>query len=111
MLDSVKHLHAFNFVTGRGPIINDYLALYFRPDAQQFQEAYQRVIEYSDEVRMIPEQRWQAQSLEIAAGLVEELGLMPTMDPGRRPGTVSWSSLFELVTDDQTLEVVKEMAG
>lgn len=111
MLDAVKHLHAFNFVTGRGPIVNDYLALYFDPNTEQFAQAFQIVINYTDQVRMITEEQWQAQSLDIAAGLVERLGLMPTMDPGQRPGTVSWSTLFELLTDPQTLEVVRELAG
>ncbi|MGI5816855.1 MAG: hypothetical protein ACOX9R_02025 [Armatimonadota bacterium] len=110
MLDVVKHLHAFNFVTGRGPIINDYLSLYFRPDAAEFEEAFRIVIQYTDEVRMMPERQWQAQSLEVAADLVAELGLMPTLDPGQRPGTVAWGSLFGLVTNPQTLEVVRKMA-
>lgn len=110
MLDAVKHLHAFNFVTGRGPIVNDYLALYFDPDARQFEQAYQMVIQYTDQVRMISEGEWQARSLEIAAGLVEELGLMPTMDPGQRPGTVPWSTLFRLMTNSETVEVVRGMS-
>jgi len=110
MLDAVKHLDAFNFVTGRGPIVNDYLALYFQPETQQFQQAYQIAIEYSDQVRLISEEQWQAQSLEIASGLVQELGLMPMMDPGQRPGTVSWTSLFRLMTNPQTLAVARGLS-
>ncbi len=110
MLDAVKHLDAFNFVTARSPMINDYLALYFRPDAQQFQQAYQIAINYTSQVRMLSEQQWQAQSLDIGAGLVEELGLMPQMDPGVQPGTVPWSQLYRVVTNPQTLVVVRGLA-
>jgi len=110
MLDAVKHLDAFNFVTARSPMINDYLALYFRPDAQQFQQAYQIAINYTSQVRMLSEQQWQAQSLDIGAGLVEELGLMPQMDPGVQPGTVPWTQLYRVVTNPQTLVVVRGLA-
>ncbi|MFO8078883.1 MAG: hypothetical protein R6V07_01135 [Armatimonadota bacterium] len=110
MLDRVKHLDAFNFVTGRGPMLNDYLAGYFRPDSPQFREAYQITLDYTDEVRMLREEQWQEQGLEIATAMVEDLGLMPTVDPERRPGAVSWRSLYRLVTSPETLEVVREMA-
>jgi hypothetical protein len=110
MLDRVKHLHAFNFVTGRGPMLNDYLAGYFEPQSPQFQEAYQIALDYTDEVRMLREEQWQAQGLEIAAAMIEDLGLMPTVDPDQRPGAVSWRSLYRLVTNPQTLEVVRQMA-
>jgi len=45
---------------------------------------------------------------------VRELGLMPTMDPGQRPGTVSWSSLFDLLTDDSKDDLrrlIREVRG
>jgi uncharacterized phage infection (PIP) family protein YhgE len=110
VLNQIKNLDAFNFVTGRGPIINDYLALYFQPDSRQFQQAYGLVLEYSDQVRMMDEQQWQAEGLDIGALLVEDLGLMPAMDPGQRPGTMSWNRLFVLMTDSQTLEVAEALA-
>jgi hypothetical protein len=110
MLDRVKHLDAFNFVTGRGPMLNDYLAGYFQPEGPQFQEAYQIVLDYTDEVRMLREEEWEAQSREIAAAMVEDLGLMPTIDPEQRTGTVSWRTLYRLVTNPQTLEVVRQMS-
>jgi len=110
MLDAVKHLDAFNFVTGRGPIINDYLALYFRPDAQQFQQAYEIALNYTNEARMLDNQQWQAQALDFGAGLVEDLGLMPQMDPGVQPGTVPWSQLYRIVTNPQTLVAVRGLA-
>jgi len=110
MLDAVKHLDAFNFVTARGPIVSDYLALYFRPDAQQFQQAYQIAVNYTSQVRMLDEQQWQAQSLDFGAGLVEELGLMPQMDPGVKPGTVPWGRLYRIVTNPQTLPVMRGLA-
>lgn len=110
MLEAVKYLHAFNFVTGRMPLVNDYLVRYFQPDAQQFQQAFQIVIAYTDEVRLLPQQQWQVQAVEIAAAMVEDLGLMPTMDPGQRLGTVSWEALFGLVTNPQTVDVVRDLA-
>ncbi|MFP4249115.1 MAG: hypothetical protein ACLFU7_05615 [Armatimonadota bacterium] len=109
-LDRVKHLDAFNFVTGRGPMLNDYLAGYFQPEGPQFQEAYQMVLDYTDEVRMLREEEWEAQSREIAAAMVEDLGLMPTIDPEQRTGTVSWRTLYRLVTNPETLAVVRGMA-
>lgn len=110
MLDAVKHLHTFNFVTGRGPLVNDYLARYFPLDAAQFQQAYVTAINYTDQVRMLTEEQWQAQSMDIAAAMVEDLGLMPSMDPGLQAGTIPWSSLFELVTHPQTLVAMRGLA-
>ncbi len=110
MLDRVKHLDPFNFVTGRMPLINDYLALYYEPNTQQFQEASQIVLNYTDEIRGMNEQAWQENGMDIAAGMVDNLGLMPTLDRGQRPGTVSWQALYRLVTDPQTLEVVRDLA-
>ncbi len=110
MLDRVKQLDAFNFVTGRGPIINDYLSLYYQPGSQQFQQAFDIVLQYTNQVRMMDQQQWQAQALDIGAGLVRDLDLLPKMDVGASSGTMSWSRLFSLLTDKQTLEVVRDLA-
>lgn len=111
MLDRVKHLDAFNFATGRGPIINDYLSLYFEPETQRFQQAYQMALEHTDRVRMLSEEQWQANAMDIAAELVDRLGLMPSIDRGMREGTVSWHTLYEVFKDPQTLQVVKRIAN
>ena len=110
LLDAVKHLDAFNFVTGRGPLVNDYLALYFQAGTQQFEQAYDITINYTDQARMLTEEQWQAQAMDLGAALVEQLGLMPQMAPGVQPGTIPWSQLFRVVTNPQTLVVVRGLA-
>ncbi|MFW5868643.1 MAG: hypothetical protein ACOCX2_12550 [Armatimonadota bacterium] len=110
VLDEIKRLDAFNYVTGRGPIINDYVALYYRPDTAQFQQAYGMMLEYSGQVRVMSEQQWRQRALDIGTSLVEDLGLMPTMQPSWQTAAVSWSTLFEIMTSDQTLPVVRELA-
>ncbi|MFW5867666.1 MAG: hypothetical protein ACOCX2_07600 [Armatimonadota bacterium] len=110
MLDEVKHLDAFNYVTGRQPIINDYLALYYDPQTVQFEQAVEIALAYTGNVRMLDEDQWGAQALDIAAGMVEELGLMPTMESEQRSDAISWSTLFRIMTHKQTLEVVRDVA-
>ncbi|MGC9320026.1 MAG: hypothetical protein ACP5KN_18485 [Armatimonadota bacterium] len=109
MLDNVKHLDAFNFVTGRTQIVNDFLAMHFRQGTPRWERAYGIVIEATDQVRMLPEEEWQANAMDIAADLIEQLGLMPSFEERRRPGTISWNALYQLFTNPVTLEVLKEL--
>jgi len=110
MLERVKYLDAFNFVTGRISIINEYLAAYYDPQSAEFERAAQIAIEHSDQVRLLSEEQWQANAWQISADLVDRLGLMPALDPAQRPGTVSWSSLYRLFTAPETLDVVRDFA-
>lgn len=109
MIDEVKHLDAFNYVTGRTLMINDYLALYFEPGTRQFQQAFEVALDYTGEARMLTEEQWQAQALDFGAGLVQDVGLMPMMSD-QRPGAVSWNTLFRIMTNAETLTVVRGMA-
>ncbi len=111
VLNSVKHLDTFNFVTARIPILTDYLSLYYRPDTPEFEQAMEIAIAATDQVRLLTEEQWQTNALDIAADLVEELGLMPPMQVRQRPGTVSWSALYRLFTNEQTLVVLRGLAG
>ncbi|NLO05308.1 MAG: hypothetical protein GX131_05705 [candidate division WS1 bacterium] len=109
MLQRVKYLDAFNFVTGRGPIVNEYLSIYFRPNTVEYQQAYQIVIAYTDEVRLIDDQQWLANGREIGRLMIDELGLMPTIEPLQRPGTVGWNTLYRVLTNEETLDLVREL--
>lgn len=111
VLNSVKHLDTFNFVTARVPILTDYLSLYYRPNTPEFERAMEIAIAATDQVRLLTEEQWQTNALDIAADLVEELGLMPPMQVRQRPGTVSWSALYRLFTNEQTLVVLRGLAG
>lgn len=110
MIDRVKTLDAFNYVTGRVPIINDYLALYFDPQTAEYQQALEIVLDYTGNVRMLEEAQWQAQGLDIASDMVTELGIMPRLEPEERPGAIRWSTLFRILTHAETLEVVRDVA-
>ena len=110
MLNRVKYLDAFNFVTGRITIVNDYLSRYFVPNTEQFQQATMIVLEYTDEVRMLPDDEWQMDAMDISAMMLEDIGLMPATDPTRFAGTISWDVLYRIVINPQTLEVVRELA-
>jgi len=109
MLERVKYLDAFNFVTARTPIINDYLSAYFEPDTPDFETAFRICLEFTDRVRMLPEEQWRNNAWDIAADLVDRLGLMPSFDQTRE-GTVTWSALFKLFTNSQTLTVLQKLA-
>lgn len=111
VLERIKYLDAFHYVTGRIPIINDYLARYYEPNSPEFQEAGEILLEYTGEVRMLEEDEWRAHALDIAADMIDEIGLMPRYDPEPPPGTVSWNALYRLVTNPQTLQVVRSVAG
>ncbi len=108
MLDRVKYLDPANFVTARMAIVNDYLARYFRPDSPRFNRAQEVVVEYTNQVRMLQVDEWEEQAMEISAELLDEIGLMPRLEPARRPDMVSWDALYRLVTNPQTLDVVRE---
>ena len=110
VLDRIKHLDAFNFVVARVPIVNDYLALHFLPGSAEFQQAYALTINYSDQVRMLTNEQWQAQGLDIGAALVEELGLMPTLDPGPAAGAIPWERLYQILTNPQAVAAVQSIA-
>jgi len=107
MLERVKYLDAFNFVTARTPIINDYLARYFDPNAPNYQTAYRICIDYTDRVRVLSEDEWQANGWDIAAQLIDRLGLMPTLETAPAPGTITWPTLYRVFTNPQTLQVVQ----
>ncbi|MGD9497906.1 MAG: hypothetical protein AB7Y46_16505, partial [Armatimonadota bacterium] len=111
MLERVKYLDPFNFVTGRAGIINDYLAVHFPPETPDFDAAYRIALEHTDRVRLLSENEWQANSWQIATDLVERLGLMPSLETAPDPSRISWSALYQLFTNPQTLAVVKELAG
>ncbi len=110
MLERVKHLDVFNFVTGRSPIINDYVAIYFPPDTADFDLAHRVCLDHTDRVRMLSEDDWRDNSWDIAGDLVERLGLMPSLDPGAESGKIAWGALYRLFTNPQTLQVVKDLA-
>ncbi|GEM_PF-4333708 len=110
LLDRIKYLDPFNFVVARVPIVNDYLALHFLPGSAEFQQAFAITINYSDQVRMLTDEQWQAQGLDIGAALIEELGLMPTLDPGPAPGTIAWERLYQILTNPQAVAAVQSIA-
>lgn len=110
MLDRIKYLDAFNFVTGRIPLINDYLARFYDPNTVEFAEAVEISVQYTDEIRMLGEAEWEENAFNIAADMLEDLGLMPTLEPVRFPGTVGWQSLYRLFTNPQTLDIVRQWA-
>ncbi|MEA3399676.1 MAG: hypothetical protein U9R79_00390 [Armatimonadota bacterium] len=109
MLDRVKHLDPFNFVTARTPIVNDFLAMYFEPGTRRWERARRAAIDATDQARMLTEDQWQANALDVARDLIDRLGLMPTFEPERRPGAISWDALYRLFTSPATLEVLKEL--
>lgn len=109
MLERVKYLDAFNFVTARTPIIRDYLSAYFEPDSPDFETAFRICLEFTDRVRVLPEEEWQNNAWDIAAELVDRLGLMPSFDETRE-GAITWSALFKLFTNSQTLAVLQKLA-
>lgn len=111
MLERVKYLDAFNFVTGRTPIVISYLTQYFEQNTPQFQAAMDVVIEYTDRVRLLTDEEWQQNAWAIAAELVEALGLMPEWNPAPDPNKVGWNALYRLFTAPQTLEVVQALAA
>jgi hypothetical protein len=110
MLERVKYLDAFNFVTARAPILNDYLARYFDPNQPNADTAYRIALAQTDRVRLLSEEEWQANAWDIAAELVERLGLMPVIETGAQPGTVAWPALYRLFTNPQTLQVAQQLA-
>lgn len=110
MLERIKYLDVFNFITGRTPIIISYLAQYFPQDTPEFQAAMDVVIEYTDRVRLLDEETWRENAWAIAAELVEALGLMPEFESAPDPNKVSWNELYRLFTAPPTLEVVQALA-
>jgi len=110
MLERIKYLDAFNFVTARAPIINDYLARYFDPNAANYQAAYRICLDYTDRARLLSEDEWQANAWDIAAELIDRLGLMPVLETAPAPGTITWPTLYRVFTNPQTLQVVQQLA-
>lgn len=111
MLERVKYLDAFNFVTGRTPIVISYVGQYFPQDTPEFQAAMGVVIEYTDRVRLLNEEAWQQNAWAIAAELVETLGLMPELTMTPDPNKMSWNALYRLFTAPQTLAAVQALAA
>ncbi len=110
MLERVKYLDAFNFVTARSPIVGDYLSRYFDPNQPNYDTAYRIALAQTDRVRMMSEEQWRAHGWDVAAELVDRLGLMPTLQTRPRPGTITWATLYRVFTNPQTLQVVRQLA-
>lgn len=109
MLDRVKYLDAFNFVTGRMPIIQEYLTVNQDPGRALPENAVEICLYWTDQARLVPVEEWRQRAPGMAAQMVSQLGLMPTLDPGPKPGAVSWWTLYQLVTAPETLAVMQEI--
>ncbi len=107
MLDRVRTLDVFNFVTGRLTIVNEYLDR--NGDRPLPGDAMEMTVAYTDQARMVPVEEWNARAYDLAAALVQDLGLMPSMRVGPRPGAISWSSLYKVLTAPEMLEVATEL--
>jgi len=109
MLDRVKFLDPLNFVTARMPIIEEYLAINQNQGAALPANAMEICLYYTDQARMVPLEEWQMRAPGLAAQMVSQLGLMPTLDPKPRADAIGWWSLYQLFTSPETLAVMQEI--
>jgi len=108
MLDRVKFLNDLHFRTGRIGIIQTYLANNQEPGRPLPDNAVDICIAFTSQARVVPPDQWQQQAPIIAAQMVTQLGLMPTLYPQPSPNAIGWSALYQLFTAPETLKVAQE---
>ncbi|MCD6360282.1 MAG: hypothetical protein J7M38_05395, partial [Armatimonadetes bacterium] len=79
MLERVKYLDNFNFITARIPIIEDYLRANQSPGQPLPANAMDICLQFSDRARYVPLDQWEQTAPRLAADMITRLGLMPTL--------------------------------
>lgn len=109
LLERIRFLDAALFVTGRIPIVNEYLNYNLDLGRPLPANAVEICLAVSDEARMVSPDDWNARAYDLGGTLVTRLGLMPKLDLGPKPGAIGWSALYRMFTATETLQVAREL--
>ena len=109
LLERIRFMDAALFVTGRVPLIKEYLDYNLDLGRSLPGNAVEICLAISDEARVVSPDDWNARAYDLGGALVTRLGLIPTLELGPKPGAIGWSALYRLFTATETLQVAQEI--
>jgi hypothetical protein len=108
-LTRVRYYPLEQYILQAQRVVDDFLRPLIPPDSPAYPQAQQFMFRLAQEVRLLPEAQWLAQSRNYATTLVDGLGLYepPKQSTEKRPYT--WQDMYDIFADPGTPDTLRDI--
>lgn len=108
-LTRVRYYPLEQYILQAQKVVDDFLRPLIPPASPAYPEARQFMFRLVEQIRLLPEPRWQAESRIFATTLVDQLGLYEAPAEATEERPYTWQDMYDIFADPGTPDTLRDI--